>query len=159
MTTTSTRPIYYSTDTQRHLVDNLSEHQWDKCTTFTLRPQRNKWRVEEHSSGEVMVLLYEFINRLENRLEQPFRYWFGLCQDYHANPAYTKWADAHPSVIHVHGQFSLPSGLTNKEIARCRGGFGHTTIKDYDGRRNWFEYVLGQTRKGEIITNIKELQV
>ena len=163
------KPKYMTLSDQEDVVRRLSKHPWERCITLTTR------RSEEHP--EPIEYLHNFVRRIDGLQKTRCNYWLGLSQN-QSDSSIEPHLQSFYSRLHVHGVLSNVSGLTNEQIRSCwktvpkswkhpeqdvvmdlRFSLGHVKVVHFDGRDNWFQYCLSQTREGEVYTNIDEFRV
>lgn len=160
-TTTIATVNHYPSAIQKEMVEELSGYQWERCVTLNPRPQKyGGWRYESDYAGQIAANILTFVERVNELLPEPCEYWFGLCQAKRRENDGNTWSpDGYHSPVHVHGQIKSVSGLTAAKIVSRLQTFGFGKVVHWDGNPKWLEYVISQTRRGEILTNITELQV
>jgi hypothetical protein len=169
MTTTnpSSQPTYYPEQERAKIVSTLSQYTWDRCVTLTTKKPKD--------GPELFEYLIDFVRRIDGHSQRRCDYWFGVCQ--HLGQTVRPGGDFYID-LHVHGIIGNTGSMTNQEIMKCWRSIpvkwkdptsdlelirsfqiGYPKIVHFDQKPDWFWYVVNQTRKGEIFTNLKEFKV
>lgn len=155
---------YYSEEEKQEIVKTLSLVPWDRCINLTLR--RN---VE---IPDLIGYVRNFIRRIDGMTHSRSPYFFGISGDEQSRFLEVPKTGV-PTRLHLHGVISGVEGLTNKQLGECwrsvkvrfnplldvsftlPNTLGYPKIVHYDQDPKWLFYVINQTKRGQILTNLE----
>jgi hypothetical protein len=167
ITAQNTKTMNYTEDEKKSLVSHLTNYKWERCVTLTTR--RN------HTLPELWGFLSDFIRRVDGRQHGKSEYWFGVSGFEYDRIESPVWTRGFYKKLHVHGVIRGVDTVTNEQLEKCwrnipiihtlddgktieeKSQLGHTKIVHYDQQPEWLWYIVNQTRRGEIFTNLKEV--
>lgn len=153
-------PVFYSEQQKQELVDVLSKIRWERCVTLTTK--------RDYELPDLIGFVRDFVRRVDGMTHSRSQYLFGLSgqENFERERTFN-------TRLHVHGVIAGVGDITNKEIEGCwrsvetrfrpssdlsftlPNTLGFSKVVHYDGNPDWLFYVLNQTRKGEVLTNLE----
>lgn len=164
MTDQQTKSVFYSEEQKQEIVKTLSLTPWERSITLTTK--------RDHELPELIGFVRQFIRRIDGMTHSRSSYFFGLSGE-EKTPLGEEPKRVFTTRLHLHGVISGVEGLTNQQIEECwrsvevrftplpdlsfslPNTLGYSEVVHYDRDPKWLFYILNQTKRGEILTNLE----